>query len=116
MQRVLARLNKVRSVRGSLLVTRDGIVIASETGVSTSAETVGAVASEILLGVENAAQRLDLGDFRRFTISGRDGRCVAAPVGGAILLVLVEQDANLAMVWVEIREATKALDKKLRMP
>ncbi len=115
MKKILAQLNKVRSIRGSLLVTRDGIIIASDLEVDTPAETVGAVSSEVLLAIENTASRTGLGAFRRFTVSGRDGRCVAVPVSNTLLLVLVEADANLAMVWVEIREAAKQLEGKLRI-
>jgi len=115
MQKILARLNRVRSIRGSLLATRYGEVVASGFVDETTAETIGAVASEVLLAVENAAARLKLGRFRLFSISGRDGCCVAVPVASALLLVLVESDANLAMIRIEVRDAAEELGRKLHI-
>jgi predicted regulator of Ras-like GTPase activity (Roadblock/LC7/MglB family) len=113
MREILARITRVHGVRGCMLLDQEGLIVAEDLRADVSADAVGAAASEVLRNLANAAGRLDFGEIRRFTLTGRDARCAAVPVGKTLLLVLIEPNANQAMVWVEITEAAKELAKKL---
>ena len=115
MRKILARLTKVRGVRGTLLLSPDGLVIAADLREEISAETVGALTSEVLLNLRNAGERLKLGRTRRFTFTGADGSCAAIPIGETLLVVLVEPEANQALVWVELVNAAPEIEAKMKL-
>ena len=115
MREILNSLNKVRGVRGSLLVGRDGILIASDFGTETDENAMGAVGSQILSALQNALDRMNLGHFKRFLVTGQFGKILMVDAGNAILLLLLEKNVNLGMVAIEIREAVEAIVEKSRL-
>ena len=115
MQDILNSLNKVRGVRGSLIVGRDGILIASDFGTDADENAMGAVGSQILSALQNALDRMSMGHFRRFLVTGHFGKILMVDAGNAILILLLEKDVNLGMVGVEIKDAVEAIVEKSRL-
>ena len=115
MQEILNSLNKMRGARGSLLVGRDGIVIASDLGTDADEDAMGAVGSQILSALQNALDRMNMGHFKRFLVTGQFGKILMVDAGNAILLLLLEKNVNLGMVSVEIKEAVEAIIEKSRL-
>ena len=116
MKDILNQINKIRGVRGSLVIGRDGIVVAADIGIDISDETVAAVASQILASLKNALERMELGEFDRFTVSGKLGKIAIVNSGPhALLLVLLDEDTNLGLVSVEIKDAVGLIAKKIEL-
>jgi uncharacterized protein len=115
MQKTLKELNKLQGVLGSLLVGKDGLLIASDLKVQVNEEAIGAVASNVLSALRRALQKMQLGDFRRYIVSGKSARIAMYQVGPAILMLLLEKDANLGMITVEIRDAIKEIEKSISL-
>ena len=116
MQEILNQINKIRGVRGSLVIGRDGIVVAANLGVDISDETVAAVASQILASLRNALDRMKLGKFNRFTVAGKSGQIAIVNAGEhALLLVLVDKETNLGLVSVEIKDAVAQIAQKIEL-
>ena len=115
MQKTLSELNKLRGVLGSLLVDRDGIVIASDLKSEINEGAFGAVASSVLSGLKRALERMALGNFRRYIVTGRSARIAMYQVGHTVLLLLMEKDVNLGMITLEIRETIEELEQKLSL-
>ena len=115
MQKALSELNKLRGVLGSLLVGRDGILIASDLRVDVNEEAVSAVASSVLSALSRALERMALGRFRRYIVSGRSARIAMYEVGPTILILLLQKDTNLGLITVEIRDAIKTIEQKLSL-
>ena len=115
MQRTLSQLNKLRGVQGSLLVGTDGIVIVSDLQVDINEQAFGAVASSVLSALGRALDRMALGEFRRYVVSGKSARIAMYRVGPTILLLLLDKEANLGLITVEIRGAVTELEKKISL-
>ncbi len=115
MRTILGKLNKTNGIRGSMIVNRDGIVVASDFSVELQESSMGAVASSILSALEGALKRIDMGKFSRFIIAGSEGKVAMVSAGQAILLVLLNRDINMGMVNVEIKEAAAAVKEKSKM-
>ena len=115
MRQILAELNKTAGVRGSMVVNRDGIVAASDLAIEADEAGIGAVTSSILAALEGALKRIKMGEFSQFTITGSEGKVAVVDAGTAVLLVLLNRDANTGMVNVGIREAAAAVAKKSKL-
>jgi uncharacterized protein len=112
---ILAKLNKTNGIRGSMIVNRDGIVVASDFSEDLQEGSVGAVSSSILSALEGALKRIDMGRFSRFMITGSENKVAMVDAGQAILLVMLNRDINMGMVNVDIKEAASAVREKSKM-
>jgi uncharacterized protein len=112
---ILGKLNKTSGVRGSMIVNRDGIVVASDFSVEVDEAGMGAVTSSILAALEGALKRINMGKFSRFIITGSENKVAVVDAGQAILLILLQQEVNMGMVNVDIKEAALAVAAKSKM-
>ncbi|MFH0939810.1 MAG: roadblock/LC7 domain-containing protein [Planctomycetota bacterium] len=115
MREILSKLNKINGVRGSMLINRDGIVVASDFSIDVEESSFGAVASSVLSALEGALKRIDMGTFSRFVISGSENKLAMVNTGQTILLVLLNRDANTGLINLELKEAAFAIQEKSKM-
>jgi len=112
---ILGKLNKVNGIRGSMVVNRDGIVVASDFSVDADEAGMGAVTSSILAALDGALKRINMGKFTRFIITGSENKIAVISAGQAVLLVLLQTDVNMGLVNVEIKEAAEAVRANSKM-
>lgn len=115
MKNIISRLNKTQGIKGSMVVNKDGIVVASDFSGELDEVGLGAVASSILSALEGTARRIKLGKLSRFVLTGNEARMMIVDAGPALLLVLLQRDVNLGMVQVEIQEALGAIIERAKM-
>lgn len=115
MRSILSQLNKTQGVWGSLIVGRDGLVIASDFSVDAEEASMGAIASQILAALDSALKRIDMGSFKRFLIGGSDNKLALIDAGQTILIVLMRRDVNMGLANVEIKQAADAIALNSKM-
>jgi predicted regulator of Ras-like GTPase activity (Roadblock/LC7/MglB family) len=115
MRAILAQLNKTQGIWGSMVVGRDGIVIASDFSVDVQDSQIGAISSQILVALDGALKRIKMGEFKRFLIGGSERKLALMNVGKTILVVLLRRDVNMGLVNVEIKNAMEAVAKNSLM-
>ncbi|MHC4247928.1 MAG: roadblock/LC7 domain-containing protein [Planctomycetota bacterium] len=115
MYEILNRLNKTEGVHGSLIMGADGLVIAAELGTDVDENAVAAVGSQILGSLQGALRRMQMGGFQRFVVTGRDGKIILADAGSVIVVLLLDLDANLGLVSVDVKDAIQEIQRKVRM-
>lgn len=115
MRSILAKLNKTQGVRGSMVVNRDGIVVASEFSFDADEAGIGAIASSILAALDGAVKRIQLGKLKRFTLAGSECKMLIVDAGPALLLVVLQRDVNMGLVNFEIKEAANQVVEKAKM-
>lgn len=112
MRDILQELNQAVGVRGSAVVTRDGMVAASELTAELDEDAVAAMASTLVLNTINTLARVGFGEFSLFTIQASSGKMVVADAGVAFLVVVTDPGVNLDLTLVDISAASYRLRKR----
>ena len=105
MRRILKRLRDVVGVKGCLVVTKDGIVIASHLSSRMQQDVVAAMAANVVRAVQRALARQGLAEFTRCTLVAGHGKMSFTDAGPAFLVVVMDRDVELAPVDIEIESA-----------
>ncbi len=109
---ILDKLKEVVGIRGSMVVTGDGIVIASRLGHDLEEERVAAMASSVIRGTQSALETLGQGKFNRYVLTAVHGKMVFVDVGPAFVVVLTEKNINLEATLLDIDAAARKVKAK----
>jgi len=112
---ILQELNQSVGVRGSAVVTRDGMLVASELTAELDEDAVAAMASALVLNTISALERVGFGGFSLVTIRASSGKMVVADADVAFLVVVTDPGVNLDLTMVDIRAASYRLQKRGRL-
>ncbi len=108
MKEILQRLEGVPGVVGALVMTLDGVVIASvPQGVDL--DRTAAFLSAVLLSVEKSAEQLGLVPLQRLTLAATRGRLLLVPVGELALAVVADGTTDLGPALNEVAGLTRRL-------
>ncbi len=110
MYQVLADLNRTSGVVGSMLVGEDGIIIATDMNAADSDDAVGALAASITASVRKSLERLQHHDLDQITVEAEGGNLFLSASKPGILVVKTEEDVNIGLVRLEIRNAINRLE------
>jgi len=102
---VLQRLSEVPGVKGSLVVTKDGMVIASLVSGEMRQDVVAAMAANVIRATKRAVAADGLADFSRYTLIASHGKMSFTDAGPAFLVVVMDKNVDLAPVDIEIESA-----------
>ena len=111
----LEALNKLPGVHGSLLVGRDGMMITSNVQMDVNEDAISAVASNVLSALSRALKRMELGEFKRYIVSGKSARIAMYQVGPTVLMLLLDKNANMGLITIELRDTIAQLEKSISL-
>ncbi len=111
LQSILAQLRQdTGDVEASAVVSVEGLMIASDMPRDINKDTVAAMSAALLSLGKRAAQEQARGKFNQVFISGEDGASIVSVAGEkALLSVLVRSDANLGLVFLEMKRAANEI-------
>jgi len=109
MYEVLSDLNKTTGITGSMVVGTDGIVIASDLNSGFEDDTVGALAASITANIQKSLDRLETHPLRQVTIEAENAKLFFADAGLGILVVTTEQEVNIGLIRLEMKNAISKL-------
>jgi len=112
---VLEELNRTSGITGSMLVGRDGIVIAADLQSSVEDEALGALAASITANVQKSLGRLGQPTPNQITIEAENTKFFISDCGVGVLVVTTEKDANLGLIRLEIRNAKNKLNSPTQL-
>ncbi len=115
MKELLKSLNEGVGIRGCLVMTRDGVVVASSLGDDLEEETVAALASSILIALMKPEKGLELGEAARFTLSAKHGRLIIEIMESLVLVVVTDKDIHLDITLLEIAGMGRRLQRMIRI-
>ncbi len=101
----LEELNKEVGVVGSLVVTPDGMVVASALGPDLDDETVAALASNAIIAAKRSMTTLGDSNCYRFVLTAMYGKMVFEDIGIAYLVVVTHQNISLGQTQIAIKGA-----------
>lgn len=99
---LLQDLNKVAGIKGSMVVTQDGIVVHSALGNDLSEDTVAAVSSAMIQTARRAVEKVGHKPFTRFILTASWGRMVFVDLEIAYLVVVTSQNIIVDAILIEI--------------
>lgn len=114
MQALLANLNSVPGVVGSMVCSAEGRVLAQVFPAPFQAETLhqaAAALSDSYVGLETVTGPVSLLDLRY-----GDARIVVKPTGGGLLVLLCAKSVNLQLLVISASVAGKRLEKVAAAP
>ena len=105
MYEVLCDLNKTTGITGSMVVGKDGIVIAADLDTRFEGETIGALAASITSNIQKSLDRLETEPLNRVTIEADNAKLFFAETELGILVVTTEKNVNIGLIRLEIKNA-----------
>ena len=109
MYQVLSELNRTPGITGSMVVGKDGIVIAADLEEAYEGDTVGALAASITSNIQKSLDRLSVNPLAQVTIEADNAKLFFTDASIGILVVTTERDVNIGLVRLEIRNAVSRL-------
>ncbi|MCS6889631.1 MAG: roadblock/LC7 domain-containing protein [Chloroflexus sp.] len=111
MRRIVEDLIRVDGVIGSLLVGKDGLVVASTLLDEEDAEVLGAMSAAVFGEIDKATRRLGVGNLVDSIIDAKDGSILLLEAKELILVVITQRTVNLGLVKMEMRRAAKRISE-----
>lgn len=115
MQDMLAQLNRVRGVGGSLLVSGEGLPMASLLRQGTDENALGAAVGDLVGSAQRLTGTLGLGILNSFTAGSEQGTLLVLGAGPAFMVILVDPSANLALLQLEVRSVVDRIAQRLSL-
>ncbi|MBA3469901.1 MAG: roadblock/LC7 domain-containing protein [Herpetosiphonaceae bacterium] len=115
MRHIVEDLIRVDGVIGSLLVGRDGLVIASTLLDDEDAEVLGAMSAAVFGEIDKATKRIGIGVLVDAIIDAKDGSILLLEARDVILTVVTQRMVNLGLVKMEMRRAAKRIGEAVPM-
>jgi predicted regulator of Ras-like GTPase activity (Roadblock/LC7/MglB family) len=112
MYQILENLNKTSGISGSMIVGRDGIVIAADIEAKAEEEAVGALAASITTNIQKSLERLQSSPLAQVTVEADNGKMFFTDAGMGILVVMAARDVNIGLIRLEIRNAVNKLKQQ----
>lgn len=109
MYQILEELNKTCGINGSMIVGKDGIVIAADSNSNYQDEAVGASAASIVDTVKKSMERLSDENLNQITVEASKGKLFLTDVGIGILAVTTDPQVNVGLVRLEIKNAAEKI-------
>jgi hypothetical protein len=111
MRRIVEDLIRVDGVIGSLLVGKDGLVVASTLLDEDDAEILGAMSAAVFGEIDKATKRIGVGTLVDAIIDAQDGSILLLEAKELILVVITQRSVNLGLVKMEMRRAAKRISE-----
>ena len=109
MKDVLLNLNKEVGVKGSLVVTRDGVVVAAEILPPLVGDTVAAIASNSIQRVNSSLRELGANNFARYLFNSTYGKMIFTESGDAYLVVVLDKHINIDFTMMAVASAARKI-------
>jgi predicted regulator of Ras-like GTPase activity (Roadblock/LC7/MglB family) len=98
-------------IEGSVVVSADGLVMASALPADVDEDRVAAMAAALLALGERSSGELARGKLEQVFVKGEEGYIMLMEAGAdAVLGGLCRQDAKLGMIFLDMRRAAKDIE------
>lgn len=109
MKEVLISLNKEVGIKGSMIVTRDGVVVASEIPPPLNSDQVAAIASSTIMRINASLKGIGAGDFTRYLFNSTYGKMIFLETGDAYLVVVLDKHINIDFTMLAVLSAARKI-------
>lgn len=112
---ILQKITSAGDVEGAAVITRDGLMIASELTESIDGDTFAAMAATMMGAAETAIQELKKSSPDRIIVESPKAKLITVGAGEqAILACIVNSTAKLGMILLNMKKASKQIETEIR--
>lgn len=115
MQDILGELNRVRGVGGCLLFNADGLLMESMLRSDVDEQALAAAAGALIAQAARMCDSLGIGRQNAFSASGDQGGVMMCTAGAGTLLILLDPNANLALLRLEVKPFAERIAQRLTL-
>ncbi len=115
MREAVRELKERVGVRGALVMSSDGMVVAADLCDGLAPDSVAALASAAAGQARRAARDLGLGRTRRIIFTASFGRLVFVPVDELMLVIVTEPSLDLELTLLEIAGPARRIRELSRL-
>jgi len=110
MKDLLEHLNQVPGVDGSIVITRDGIMVTAALGPNLSEDAVAALSSSLLLTLKRGLEPVGGSETpEEMILTAEGGKLIFEDLGNAYLVVVTQPNLKLNTDLVDIRSVARKL-------
>jgi len=113
LEKILADLNSVEGVTGSLITGKDGLVIAQRAPAGVDVDLASAMTATIFGTGDKAVKELKQGELVQEMIEGTAGKILVVAGKSVILMVMTDTKVNLGMIRREMMRCIKEIEESL---
>jgi predicted regulator of Ras-like GTPase activity (Roadblock/LC7/MglB family) len=106
-RKIVEDLIRIDGVIGSLLVGKDGLVVASTLLEDEDAEVLGAMAAAMFGTIAKSTERIGVGTLENTIIEAAEGAIQLVEAEDLILVVITEKKVNLGYIRIEMRKSAR---------
>ena len=110
---LLARVNRITGVRGSMVVAaEDGLIVEEDLMVGVPGEAAAALVASIFRRARRSGESAEMGAAQFVQVEGEEGLLFAAAppqLGDLLLVVIAERWVNVGLVRLEAAKVVEAL-------
>ncbi len=111
---ILSGLKEIGDIQGSSVVSRDGLVIASDLSKDVDEETFAAMSAAMQGAAETAVSELKQGELNQIIVDAKKGKILTISAGRlAILVALAKPEVNLGLILLEMGRASDKISNIL---
>ena len=108
---ILKKLKQSGGMESVAIITRDGLLVASELSESVDGETLAAMTATMTGAAETAMSELKKKEIARIIVESSDSKLISMGAGKkAILVCMVSEKAKLGFVLLEMEKASKQIE------
>ena len=107
MRDLLVELNQEVGIKGSMILTADGVVVASEVASPLNGDQVAAIASNSIQLINRSLMEVGAKDFTKFMFSASYGKMIFMGTGAAYLVVVLDKSLNIDFTILSIESAAR---------
>lgn len=109
MREVLLSLNKEVGVKGSCVLTRDGVIVAAEILPPLNSEQVAAIASSTIMRINGSLRAIGAKDFTKYLFNSTYGKMIFLETGDAYLVVVLDKHINIDFTMLAVLSAGRKI-------
>jgi len=107
---ILAELKESGDVESSLVIRRDGLILASDLP-QTDSRNISSLVAALLSTSESTSMELKRGAMQELVVESEKGKIVLVSAGKlAVLVSLVKKEGNLGFVLISMERAAKKIE------
>ena len=115
LNQILQKLISTGDVEGAAVITRDGLLIASELSESIDGETLAAMAATMTGAAETAVQELKKTSPDRVIVESKNTKLITVGAGQqAILVCVIDPNAKLGLILLDMKKAADDIQKEVK--